>query len=759
MLFYRLTIFLAAFLLFAVQLLMGKYVLPWFGGTPAVWTTCMLFFQALLLAGYAYAHALTGRLSPRAQGALHATLALASLLLLGALALVWDSPITPGAGWKPHGSDDPIRGIVGLLAAGVGLPYLVLSATAPLLQAWMRRTHPENSPYRLYALSNLGSFLALWSYPFVVEPWLALKTQARLWSWGYAAFALGCGYCALRIRRHTASEVDRADDGNDVEVTRPGKGTHALWLSLAACASVMFLATTNQMCQDIAVVPFLWVLPLSLYLLSFIICFERDRWYSRRWFHPAFGLGVFLACFVLYEGALGSIFAQIGVYSFALFTCCMVCHGELARLRPASRYLTSFYLMVATGGAAGGVFVALLAPRLFRGLWEYPLALWGSALLVLLILARDEDSWFYQSSVGAPVLIAVAVLLPESIALASPSRSPLVHFPLFVALVLALRALIRGRPTGFSRVQAWTAKVYATALLAILGAVLYGSAAVHAQNAVALSRNFYGALAVFQQNAYEPDWRAYALIHGRTVHGIQFRDEAKRLLPTAYFGSTSGVGLALLHHPRRSAAQPSQSNLRIGVAGLGIGTLAAYGRAGDCVRFYEINPEVIRLATDPRYFSYLERSPARIELIPGDARLSLEKELERNETQQFDLLAIDAFTGDAIPTHLLTEEAFGIYLKHLRPGGILALNVTNRYLDLKPVLWRAAERFGLRSAWIHGNKEGRMAGESDWMLLSEDGEFLNSPAILKAGGPRDAHLPAARLWTDDYSNLFQALKK
>ncbi len=767
---FALTIFLSAFLLFWVQLLLGKYILPWFGGTPAVWTACMLFFQLLLLGGYTYAHVLTSRFSPRAQSTLHSVFILVSLLLLAALTLVWSSPITPGSRWKPHSSDHPIWRIVTLLTVSVGLPYFILSSTGPLLQAWLRRTHLGDSPYRLYALSNLGSFLALLSYPFLLEPWLTLKTQARLWSCGYLGFAMGCGYCALRVRGRKvqdaasfeAETTGEASATEGVEVVRPSKGTYVLWLSLAGCASVMFLATTNQICQDIGVVPLLWALPLSLYLLSFIICFEKERWYSRRWFHPAFGLAIFMACFVLYDGALRSITAQIGIYSFVLFTCCMVCHGELVRCKPSSRYLTSFYLTVATGGAFGGVFVALLAPHLFRGFWEYQLGLWASTVLVLLIVIRDKESWLYRSRFGSPVLIvAGASLLPESAALTTAHTDKILsHFPALTALVLTLYVLTNRKQTGFDQARRRAAPVYCAAASLLLGIALFGSAIAHVRNALALSRNFYGVLAVLPQNTDEPDRRAYALKHGRILHGFQFRAEAKRRLPTAYFGPTSGVGLALLHHSRSSVNQANRRNFRIGIVGLGVGTIAAYGQAGDTIRFYEINPEVIRIASDGAYFSYLKDSLARIDVIPGDARLSMERELDRGELQEFDLLAIDAFSGDAIPVHLLTREALEIYLKQLRkPGGVLAVHITNSYLDLKPVIFRVAEHFGLRTAWVHSSGDGRTVSESDWMLLSQDSDLPNSALTAKPSILKEAHLPAIRLWTDDYSNLFQVLKR
>ncbi len=396
---FGITIFLSAFLLFWVQLLLGKFILPWFGGAAAVWTTCMLFFQVLLLGGYAYAHFLNSRLNSRAQAWLHSAVVFSSLLLLACLAFAWNSPITPGSGWRPHGADHPVIQIVTLLTASVGLPFFVLSSTGPLLQAWYWKVHEGGSPYRLYALSNLGSFLSLLAFPVLLEPGLTLKSQAWLWSLAYFAFAMICIYNAWRgvAKTPEAQSAQEAMPAESASEMRPGKGRYLLWASLSACASILFLATTNQICQDIGIVPLLWIVPLGIYLFSFVICFEHERWYSRGWFHFAFGLAMWAACFVLHDGALGSIFAQIGIYLFVLFVSCMVCNGELARSKPQPRLLTSFYLTMAAGGAIGGIFVALVAPHIFKGFWEYQMGLWMAALLLLIILIRDKESWLYRS--------------------------------------------------------------------------------------------------------------------------------------------------------------------------------------------------------------------------------------------------------------------------------------------------------------------------------------------------------------------------
>jgi len=684
------------------------------------------------------------------------------VLLLVWLTMVWGSPITPGPNWKPGTADQPVWDIIILLSAIVGLPYFVLSSTGPLLQAWFARTYPGRSPYRLYALSNFGSFLALLSYPFLLEPWLTLKMQARLWWWAYLCFAAACGYCALRVgsadTRIYSSTALSDEESNRENLTRPRAASYALWISLAACASVIFLATTNQICQDIGVVPLLWVLPLGLYLLSFIVCFENDRLYSRRWFHPLLGMAIFGACFVLYDGAAGSILAQIAIYSSVLFVCCMVCHGELVRSKPHPHYLTSFYLTVAAGGALGGVIVTLLAPHLFKGFWEYQLGLWLCVLLTLLVVVRDRDSWLYRSPFGSPVVVvAVASLLPEvaSLSRTAQTAKTLMHLLLLMAMILPVYVLLNRNRIGGEKARRQAAPVYCVGAWLLLGTVLLGSITAHTRTAVALSRNFYGTLGVFAQNPDEPERAAYVLKHGRVVHGMQFRAADKSRLPTSYYGPASGIGLAIMRNPRRSGPEGDRA-LRIGGVGLGAGTIAAYGKPGDSIRFYEINPDVIRVATSGPYFTYVKDSRARVEVIPGDARLSMERELDRGEPQKFDVLAIDAFSGDAIPVHLLTEEAFQVYLKHLSgPQAIIAIHITNTYLDLRPVVLKLANRFGLRSAWINSNGNGETVSTSSWMLLSQS----NALVAGMAGTLDGIRLPESRLWTDDYSNLFQALRR
>ena len=766
---FALTMFLSAFLLFELQPLIAKYILPWFGGAPAVWTTCMLFFQVLLLGGYAYAHGISKWLNPRGQRWVHVLLLVLSILLLSYLGRVWETPITANANWKPDVHTPPVARILALLTISIGLPYFLLASTAPLLQNWYGQRFPGASPYRLYALSNLGSLLAVVGYPFLIEWLLPLKTQARAWSWAYLGFALCCGFCTVRVsgsgEAGSSTSQPYASPAlagtNAGQSARPAIGRYLLWLGLAASGSTMLLATTNQLCLSVAAVPFLWLVPLSLYLLTFIICFHSERWYKRAIFHPALALGAILASIALYHQAHLKLISEIAIHSFTLFACCMVCHGELVRLRPDPRRLTAFYLLVAAGGALGGAFVSLLAPAVFNGYWEYHLGLWGSALLILIVLWRDKQSWLYHCPSGLPILIVVAAcLFPVGLALSVNGGTIPRDWRLPVMAILATALVVKvTRRDHREPAMAGSpdlAKFSLVAALIMFGGILF----IHARRpTIEAARNFYGVLSISESAPSDPEWRAYGLSHGPILHGKQFQEQSKRRLGTTYYGKLGGAGLVALHHSRRTAERRDDRHLRIGILGLGAGTMAVYGEEGDYLRFYEINPDVIRFASS-RYFSYLRDCPARVDVIEGDARLSMEAELQRNEPQQFDVLVLDAFAGDAIPVHLLTREAFDIYLRHLRkPDGLLVVHISNAYVDLRPVLWKTAEHFGLVAAWIHTPKEGRIAGPSDWVVLAPDRTFLDSPEVAKQVSPKQFFNPRARLWTDDYSNLVQALRK
>ena len=674
-----LTIFVSAFLLFQVQPIIGRYVLPWFGGGPAVWSTCLLFFQVALLAGYGYAHWLGSRGSGRTQATIHIVLLLVSLILL---------PIAPGAMWKPTGPGDPAGRILLLLTATVGGPYVMLSATGPLLQRWFSLSEPGQSPYRLYALSNVGSFLALLSYPFVVEPVLRLHTQVMVWTAVYVVFVVLCGRCAWRFAGVRA--VASAETGD--ESRRPSVGTILYWLGLAACGSTLLMATTNQMCREIAVIPFLWVVPLSIYLLTFILCFEHERWYRRIVFAILAGVLAPACCGLIAAGWAVPLWVHLSTYSVALFVLCMLCHGELARSKPAASHLTLFYLMVAAGGAVGGVFVALAAPRMFDTYLEYPIGLAAACLFGFIGWAR-------------------AGALREWTSLNLRVRVPLA----------------------------------ALALGSVTAAVT--SVMTEQQPGLAAWRNFYGILRVSQDTDVNGPLRK--LMHGRIQHGFQYLTVSKREWPTTYYGPHSGIGLVLnSYHP---------ASRRVGVIGLGTGTIAAYGQPGEVFRFYEINPDVRTIARG--WFSYLKDSRARTEVMLGDARVQLERELAEGHPQEFDVLAVDAFSSDAIPIHLLTAECADVYRRHLKPDGALLLHISNKSLNLQPVARGIAKHLGWQAMYIDSDDE-RARGEfgSSWVLITRNPALLESAAIQQQDTEWDNPRETPLVWTDDFSSLWRVLR-
>ncbi len=701
---FGLTVFLSAFLLFVVQPMAGKVLLPWFGGAPAVWTTCMLFFQLLLLGGYLYSHLLMGRLAPKRQAQVHAALLALAAGALAVCVIRWGSPLVPGAAEKPTDSTAPIARLLALLGVSVGLPYLALSTTGPLMQAWFARAQPGRSPYRLYALSNVGSLLALLSYPFLVEPVLGVRSQAWLFAAGFVGFALLAGACAWRAlaarapapaTEATASPAVAADEA------APRAGRWILWVLLGASPSVMLLAVTNHLCQEVAVVPFLWVVPLSTYLLTFILCFESDRWYTRGRFVPLLAVLLVVGGVMLFRQRTMHVGLQIVLFNLLLFATAMVSHGELARLRPGPKHLTSFYLALSVGGAFGGVFVGLVATNLFTDYREMDVALVAAWVLAMAALLADRSS------------------------------------------------VLHGRFKGLARAG------FALHLFVIGGLVTVD---VMAENSGILekSRNFYGTLQVQLEEGVDGHPDRMWMSHGATFHGFQVRDPAQARAPTAYFTSEAGIGLALRNHPRRLAGQP----MKVGVLGLGVGTLAAYGQAGDTFRFYEINPDVVRLASDPRYFTYLSDCPAKVEMVVGDGRLALEQELARGEPQAFDALIMDAFSSDSVPAHLLTRQALEVYFQQLRePGSLLVFNISNTTLDLAPLLWSFCDELSLTCRQIfHQPPPGTVALPSHWMLISRRAETLAAEAIVARSKPHPQG-PLPKPWTDDFTNLVSVLMK
>jgi len=749
------TIFAGAFLLFQVQLLIGKYILPWFGGTPSVWTACLLFFQVLLLGGYAYSHFVAMRLPPRKQSFLHSGFLILSVLLLILLSFYWTSPITPGSAWKPQADSNPTLLIFRFLFVGIGLPFFLLSTTGPLLQHWFSQNNPGASPYRLYSLSNLGSLLGLLSYPFLVEPNLSLHTQAWFWSLAYMLFAVLCTAIApWRSFVAHSSQITPLQLLHDHSF-RPTGSQQLLWVALAACGSAILLAVTNIICQEVAVSPFLWVLPLCLYLVSFILCFEYPRIYRRGLFHFFFAVMAGVTCVFLLNSAISTLASELAVFLAVMFACCMVAHGEIVSTKPDPHHLTRFYLCISLGGAIGGLFVSVLAPLIFPSLWEFPLSILATGALLLLAVQRDPHSWWYRSLSWMPLafLAGVSLLVPAAVPVLGVKilLPPLMWYRVFAVLLTVAAVIVycitRRRADQSPKHILTRAISLATLCVIALGFLL--EAREKLADSVARSRNFYGVLAVLRDSG--PAGNYLFLRDRMTNHGLQYTNPALAHEPTGYYGINSGINMVLRNHPSRP--------VRVGVVGLGIGTLAAFSRSGDVFRFYEINPSVIRFAQGKTaYFTYLRDSQGKVEVVLGDARLSLEQEAARGRLQQFDVLVLDAFSGDAIPVHLLTREAFSLYRQHLRsPDAIIAVHITNRDLDLSPVLSGIARDLHFSSIRVYRPWLDSFSSKTDWIFLSQNPASLRIPEILATGRslPASGETPT---WTDDYSNLLEFLK-
>jgi len=746
---YWVTSFLSAFLLFQVQLIVGKYILPWFGGSAAVWTTSLLVFQVLLLGGYVYSHLVSLRLPPKIQVRLHLGVLGFAVLLVAALSLIWPSAITPAISWRPGSSSSPVRDVTVIILLSVGLPFFVLSTTSPLLQHWFARLGNENRTYRLYSVSNLGSMLGLLTFPFLLEPALRMRTQGILWSILFCLFVAGCAGCAWM-----ASQAPARNEFKE-QAPFPAEGqtsfvVRSLWFLLPACASALLLATTNMLCQEVISLPLLWVVPLALYLLSFILCFDHPRWYQRIIFHPLLALGIFVVVLAMKYAFRTT---QVIVLPLLLLAVCMICHGELVRLKPAVRHLTSFYLSISAGGAVGGVFVAVIAPRVFTFFTEFQISLTASVILLLCCLFLDPESWLFQLGFWLPASIAGGAMLgtyavSHWIAPLPQALDEVRFYPiaLLISALVLLGAYIQRSPRPGRKRDFRFVQVLVVVLASLSMVLLYQSA--RPDSALYLGkRNFYGALRV-----YELAQGGKALYHGHTLHGAQLSPPNDRL-PMAYYGPDSGIGVFLRNHPKRGGA----GNLRAGIVGLGAGTLAAYGQPGDYFRYYEINPDVIDLSTVAQpVFTYVRDSAARVDVEQGDARLLLESEAALGEAQNFDVLVLDAFSGDAVPVHLLTREAFDTYWQHLnREDGVIAVHVSSRHIDLLPVLEGLTAHYQGYSL-VKFTSGSYPFLESLWVFIARQQQDLEIGGLLPDPPPFRNSIPP-RLWTDDYSDVFRLL--
>ncbi|MCU1336864.1 MAG: integral rane protein-like protein [Bryobacterales bacterium] len=684
MILYAATIFLSAFLLFQVQPLIAKIILPWFGGSAAVWAAALLFFQISLLAGYAYAHALTKFAKARTQMMIHGGLLLASCALL---------PILPNVSWKPTAIGDPTLRILELLAATIGLPYFLLSSTSPLLQAWYVRRTGSSVPYRLFALSNFGSMLALLSFPFVVEPNIASRQQAYIWSTAYVAFAALCLFAAWVSRNKAEGvnipEIAAVSAAEDSKAARPTGLQLLLWISLAACASTLLVSITNHMSQNVAPIPLLWVVPLAIYLLTFILAFESDKIYQRWIFLPWVAPALGWMAYAIYAGEGNfHIKYSIPIFCAGLFICCMLCHGELALRKPAPQYLTLFYLMVSLGGAIGGIFVAIIAPRMFNSYLELPIGLVACGVLAVIVLFNMEI----------------------------PRLGP---WPVRFALAIGV---------------------------GLLAGYLLRKELADRQGYHLFARNFYGELRIRDDDVTQ-EYAIRNLLHGTINHGSQRLNEEHRYDVNSYYAPSSGIG-------RTMTAKQGLGPVRYGVIGMGAGVMTGYCRAGDYVRVYEINP-LVKSLSDRGEFTFFSHCAGDKQVFMGDARLTMEAQPPPN----YDVLVVDAFSSDAIPVHLLTREVMQTYFKLLKPDGVLAVHISNRYLDLAPVCARGAEFVHKKATVVADDaSENTFANSTTWVLItSEDNKVFQNPSFEGANMYPATAAATFRGWTDDYSSILPIL--
>jgi hypothetical protein len=688
--------------------MVARFVLPWFGGTSLVWTTCMLFFQVVLVLGYAWSHFITRRLSPRQQWLVQVVLLAVAMVML---------PVRPDEYWKPSDGHMATLRVLGLLAACIGLPFFLVSTTGPLMQAWQSVTHPARSPFRLFALSNAASLLALLTYPLFYERYLPLDAQSWAWSAGFLLYGLLVFWTGWQFSRTASrlpeplqvatSEIADGDAKSGLESVGEALSFMrvALWLILPMLASVILLSSTNMMTQEVGAIPFLWVLPLSLYLLSFIICFDHQRWYARLLFFPGFFVAATFSAILLYVGVDAPISMQVLGYSAVVFGGSMCCHGELARLKPHPRHLTFFYLVISIGGALGGAFVALAAPRLFINYYEFPLAV--LLAIVMTVFAFGFQVWGDNRQ-------------------RRMSNLALARF----AIVLFL-GVLAGGATGVSLLAMYEDDT--------------------ADTVIAQRRNEYGTLTVHQYES--PDYRK--LTNGRIEHGWQYMLPMWSRQPTSYYSPTSGVGVAVEYLRQSGARSPAGDSISFGVIGLGVGTICGWAERGDYICYYDINPQVVEISQT--YFTYLRDCPAPVDIRLGDARLQLERELLEGTGRQYDLLIADAFSSDSIPIHLLTVEALEIYRKRLTDRGIMAIHTSNRFLELANIVRGIADHLGMHAVFIDDDPEDDNFNASSWVLVTNDEEFVR---VMEADGLA-AEWPGegrTAFWTDDFSSIIPIVK-
>jgi SAM-dependent methyltransferase len=725
---YGITIFTGAALLFVVQPMVGRMVLPLLGGSPAVWNTAMVFYQAVLLAGYAYAHFTTRWLGVRRQAALHAV-----MLVLPLLAM----PVVIPHGWAPPTTHNPIPWLLAVLAMTVGVPFFVVSATSPLLQRWFSASGHRDAadPYFLYAASNCGSLLALVGYPALIEPHLRLSQQSQCWTVGYDLLAGLTAVCGLWITRQVrvfgASGFSSAEASADASPEKLTARRRWRWVVLAFVPCSLMLSVTTYITSEVAPIPLLWVIPLGIYLLAFVLVFARRRVLPRRWMASALPVAVAAVVATLIARVVHPIGWLIVLHLACLFIVSMVCLGELADDRPSTAHLTEFYLWLSAGGVLGGMFNAVLAPVMFSTVVEYP--------LTLVLACALMPNWTVAPMTRRQRVLDFA--LPLIVGLFAANLLNVLRggttWPLFVTM-----AVMYGVPTGLCLLFVRRPLRFGLALAGVLAACAW--VPEDTQRTLMVERNFFGIHRVSLDAAGRYHW----LAHGNTIHGIQHVDRRQRDEPLSYFTKWGPFGQAF-------ATLDDSLKKRVGVIGLGAGSLAGYGRRGERWTFYEIDPAVEEIARDPRYFTFLHDCPADVEVVMGDARLSLQQAPDG----QYGVLVLDAYTADTIPLHLITREALALYLRTLAPDGVLMFHISNRHLRLERVLGALAQNAGL--ACVIQNESGGGQEEmvatgkisSKWVVMARRPETL-------AGLTRDPrwqrpppHL-RTRLWTDDYASVF-----
>jgi len=728
---YTLTIFLGSGLLFLVEPMVAKMILPVFGGSPAVWNASVVFFQLMLLVGYAYAHG-SIRLFKNRQPILH-------VLVLAIALIVLPFGIKPG--YTPNQSGMPALEVIGLLIVMVGLPFFALAAQAPLIQRWFATTDDPRAhdPYFLYSASNLGSMLALLAYPVLIEPRLTLGGQSKMWTGAY--IALGILTLASAVALFTKSKtilVDEEKDENEVDV-KPTNGDRLKWVLLSAVPASLMLGITSYVTTNIAPIPLLWVVPLAIYLLSFIVAFSHRINPNTKTLARIATLCVLPITLVLVLELWTPMVPLTIMHLAVFFMLAWTCHTLLVRSRPSASHLTEFYLWMAFGGVVGGAFNGFIAPMVFPGLIEYPIALALALTLIQPNLKISERSLFIDLCFGAlavAVLAGLAAFVPHLIlSIAGPhndSGQAGVAMAIFAVLTIACFFAI-DQPIRYGL---------------IVGAfMIMGPKLKYDETRQILQvRNFFGVKRVVQQNGY------HAFYHGTTLHGIENLNPGHEEEPLTYYNPNSPVGRVFQEF---SGAKQKNS---LAVVGLGTGTMAAYGQPGQTFTYYEIDPQVISIATDPKYFKFISESKAKVNIIQGDARL----ELAKAPANSYDIIFLDAFSSDAIPIHLLTTQAIEMYMTKLKAGGFLAFHTSNRYLDLPPVLARAARYEHLKSIYLSmdivsdaEDKKGWTI--SRWLLMGRSYDDFGSLSHQMMWQHMDLP-PEGPVWTDDFSNVLSAFQ-